>query len=109
MGKENTDRKVWRYFRRGDIVRCEEIWGKKLFKVHSFHGNWYCPMMTVYECGKPKTNAHACNFCVTETKLITAPHRPFHRLPKKALVKLLIKGNEEAKRELIMRNNQKVS
>lgn len=108
MSKDNTDKKVWRYFRRGDIVRCEEIWGKKLFEVASFHGNWYCPLMTVYESGKPKTVGNICNFFVPNTKLITSPNRPFQRLPKKALVKLLAKGNEEAKRELIMRKNQKL-
>lgn len=48
MGIINTDPKVWKYFKHGDIVRCEYIWDKKLFEVHGFHGNWYCPLRTVY-------------------------------------------------------------
>lgn len=107
MGIINTDPKVWKYFKHGDIVKDEYVWGDKLFEVHSFHGNWYCPLMSVYMCGKPKTNRNMCNFDVRETKLITAPHRPFRKIPKKTLVKLMSKGNVEAKREFIMRINSK--
>lgn len=107
MGKENTDPKIWKYFKYGDIVRCEYTWGKKLFEVHSFHGNWYCPLMSVYMCGKPRTNGNMCNFLVSETKLITAPHRPFRKMTKRVLIKLMSKGNVEAKREFIMRTNSK--
>lgn len=107
MGIINTDPKVWKYFRHGDIVKDEYVWGNKLFKVHSFHGNWYCPLMSVYMCGKPKTNGNMCNFDVRLTKLITSPHRPFRKIPKKTLVKLMSKGNVEAKREFIMRINSK--
>ena len=107
MGIINTDSKVWKYFKHGDIVRCEFIWGKILFEVHSFHGNWYCPLMTVHMFGKPKNNANMCNFDVRETKLITSPCRPFKKLPKKNIIKLMSKGNLEAKREFIMRKNSK--
>lgn len=107
MGIINTDPKVWKYFKHGDIVKDEYVWGDKLFEAHSFHGNWYCPLMSVYMCGKPKTNGNMCNFDVRETKLITAPHRPFRKIPKKTLVKLMSKGNVEAKREFIMRINSK--
>lgn len=48
-----------------------------------------------------------CNFDVRETKLITSPHRPFRKLPKKNLLKLMSKGNVEAKREFMMRLNSK--
>lgn len=107
MGIINTDPKVWKYFKHGDIVKDEYVWGNKLFEVHSFHGNWYCPLMSVYMCEKPKTNGNMCNFDVRETKLITAPHRPFRKIPKKTLVKLMSRGNLEAKREFIMRINSK--
>ena len=107
MGIINTDPKVWKYFKHGDIVKDEYVWGDKLFEVHSFHGNWYCPLMSVYMCGKPKTNGNMCNFDVRLTKLITAPHRPLRKIPKKTLVKLMSRGNLEAKREFIMRINSK--
>lgn len=109
MGIVNTDPKVWKYFKHGDIVRDSDdsIWGKKLFEVHSFHGNWYCPLMSVYFCGKPKTNGNMCNFDIREAKLITAPHRPFRKMNKKALIKLMGKGNVEARREFMMRVNTK--
>ena len=99
--------KTWKYFRKGDLVRCEEIWGSRLFEVTGFHGNWYCPLLIVYEFGKPKTISTMCNFDVRATKLISALRRPLQKLPKKALLKLITKGNEEAKRELIMRSNTK--
>lgn len=107
MGIINTNLKIWKYFKHGDIVRCERVWGKMLFEVHSFHGNWYCPLMTVYMIGKPKNSANMCNFDVREAKLISSSHRSFRKLDKDNLLKLVSKGNGEAKRELIMRLNSK--
>lgn len=105
MGTINTDPKVWKYFKHGDIVKNKYTWKNKLFVVHNFRGNKYCPLMSVYEYGKPKSIRNMCNFDVRETKLITASHRPFQKIPKKALVKLMSKGHVEAKREFIMRIN----
>ena len=31
MGIINTDPKVWKYFKHGDIVKDEYVWGDKLF------------------------------------------------------------------------------
>jgi len=109
MPKENDNPVVWRYFKNGDIVRDSEdsIWGKKLFEIYYFHGNSYLPLVSAHFVGKPKTNGNMCNFDLRELKLITAKNRPFKKLKKTALLKLMKKGNVEAKREMIMRINSK--
>lgn len=107
MGIKNTDPKIWKYFRHKDIVKEESIWGNKLFEVNGFFGNSYCPLISVYMCGKPRRNKNKCNFDVRLTKLITAPHRPFRKMSKEVLLKLMKKGNIEAKREFMMRINNK--
>lgn len=102
------DTKIYcKYFRVGDIVKNEDVWGDKLFEISGFHGNWYCLLAHVYMCGKPKTNGNACNFDIRKTKLITSPNRPFRNVLQKTLRKLMSKGNIEAKREFIMRVNNK--
>lgn len=106
MKKENNDGKTWKYFKPGDIVRCPEIWGNKYFKIYGFDGNWYCPILLTYECGKPKTNNNICNINVRYAKLVTSSKRPLRNLKMKSLVKLMSKSIE-AKREFIMRNNSK--
>lgn len=99
--------KYWKYLKKGDIVRNESVWGNKLFEVNSLHGNWYCPLITVYMLGKPKKNENMCNFNANDTKLITTNNRPFKRLFKKNLLKLVSRGNIEARRELMIRVNTK--
>lgn len=107
MSATNSDSKIWKYFKQGDIVRCEYVWGKALFEVSGFHGNEYCPLLTVYMIGKPRNNAHMCNFDVRKTRLIASARRPFKALTDKQLLKLMSTSNTEAKREMLIRLNQK--
>lgn len=111
MPKDNDDPKVWKYFKRGDIVRDSDdsVWGKTKFEITSFHGNWYCPLLSANICGKfyPSGNPQRCNLDVRFVKLINSPIRPFRKIPKKVLLNLLRKGNVEAKREFMMRLNTK--
>jgi hypothetical protein len=101
------DKQIHKYFRYDDVVANDEIWGKTLFVIHSFGGNSYRPELYVHKYGKPKTVGNSCNWDVTMTKLVNSPHRPFRKLKSSVLVKLLKKGNEEAKREFIIRTNIK--
>lgn len=109
MPKENKDKKIWKYFKYGDVVRDSEnsVWGNKLFVVYFFHGNDYCPLVSAYFQGKEKNNSNVCNLDVREIKLISAPKRPFKNINKKSLLKLMKKGNMEAKREFMIRLNNK--
>ena len=84
--------KIHRYFRLGDIVRNEEVWGNKLFVIHGFGGNSYLPELYVHPWGKERTVGNSCNFDARVTKL---------------LLKLVKNGNEDAKREFIVRNRKR--
>lgn len=111
MPKDNDNPRVWRYFKRGDIVKDSEdsVWGNTKFEITGFHGNWYCPLLSTNICGKFYTsgNPQRCNLDVREARLINATHRPLKRLKKIPLLKLMSKGNVEARREFVMRVNTK--
>lgn len=111
MPKDNDNTNVWRYFKRGDIVRDSEdsTWGKTLFRITYFHGNWYCPMVSTEIVGKyyPSGKPQRCNLDVRFIKLISTSKRPYKKLPKKVLIKMMNKGNLEAKREFMIRLNTK--
>jgi hypothetical protein len=106
---KNCNNKIWKYFKIGDVIRDadDSIWGDKLFEIYSFHGNDYLPLVSVYFYGKPKINKNMCNFDIREIKLINAFHRPFKKLKKTDLIKLMKRENIEAKREFIIRLNTK--
>lgn len=97
---------IYKYFRKGDIIRNEKIWGGQLFIIHGFGGNAYCPELYVHFYGKPKTVSNSCNFDLRMVKLIDADKRPLKKVDKKVIIKLIKRGNEEAKRELIMRSRK---
>lgn len=101
------NRKIHKYFQVGDIVVNESIWGNMLFIIHSFGGNTYLPEAYVHRYGKPNTTKHSCNWDIRETTLVDSPKRPFRKFKKELLLKLLKKGNVEAKREFIIRANKK--
>jgi len=109
MPFENIDPNVWKYFKKGDIIRDEDdsIWGNKLFEIYFFHGNDYLPLVSAYFVGKSKTNVNMCNFDIRKSKLIRALHRPLKKLKKSVLIMLIKKGNIEAKREFMIRLNTK--
>ena len=105
------DKKIHKYFRLEDVVINDDIWGKQLFVIRGFGGNWYLPELYVYRYGKPKTIGNFCNWDVRLTKLINSPNRPFKKLKKSQLIKLMKTGSEkvkeEIKREMIIRTNRK--
>lgn len=100
------DKLVHKYFRIGDIVKNELIWGKQLFVVHGFGGNAYLPELYVHFYGKPQTITNTCNFDLRDVMLIDSPKRPLKKMDKKIILKLLKNGNEEAKREFIIRSRK---
>ncbi len=100
------DKGIHKYFKVGDIVRNEEIWGNKLFIVDRLFGNSYQPLLMVHPCGQNKTPGNMCNFALSMTKLVNCPKRPLRKIPQSTLIKLLKNGNVEAKREFIMRNRK---
>lgn len=106
-----TKGSIYKYFRLNDEVINEEIWGKQLFIIHGFGGNAYLPELYVHRRGETVTAANSCNWNVRNTQLINSPKRPFKKLKKIQLSKLLISGKEkvkeEVKREIVIRANQK--
>lgn len=98
--------KVHRYFRLGDVVGNKEIWGKKLFIIHGFGGNDYLPELYVHPLGEKPTSGNSCNWKVCDTQLIQSQKRPLRKIKSEILIKLLKKGNAEAKREFILRNHK---
>lgn len=105
------NKEIHKYFRLGDIVINYYIWNKRLFVIRGFGGNSYCPEIYVRKY-KSKTIKKFCNWDVSDTKLIDSPKRPFKKLTKPKLLKLMKLGNEnireEIKREIIIRTNKKV-
>lgn len=100
------DKHVHKYFKIGDIVKCEVIWGNQLFTIHGFGGNAYLPELYVHFYGKPQTINNTCNFDLRTTKLVDSNERPLKKIDKKVIIRMIKKGNEEAKRELIMRSRK---
>lgn len=96
-----------KYFKVGDIVINPLIWGKRLFQIYKFTGNSYLSEACVHEYGKSKINSNECNFNISEIKLYDNNKRPLKKLKKDVLVKLIKKGNMEAKREFLIRLNKK--
>lgn len=99
---------IHKYFKKGDIVTNEEIWGSRLFIVGSFGGSNYLPELYVYPKGQRWSTGNQCNWSVMDTKLIDAQRRPLQRIPRKKLVLLMRKGIEEARREFFIRINNKI-
>lgn len=101
------DKRIHKYFKIGDIVKCEVIWGNQLFTVHGFGGNAYLPELYVHFYRKSQNITNTCNFDLLKTKLVDSAKRPFKKINKRVLLNLVKKGNEEAKREFIMRSHNK--
>lgn len=101
------NKEIYKYYHIGDIVRNEGVWGDRLFQVSGFGGNAYLPLAYVFPKGIRKSVGGQCNFDIRDMKLMGADKRPFTKLPIRILLKLIKKGNEEARREFIMRSNNK--
>lgn len=95
------------YFKVGDTVRLPDVWGKTLFVIDSFNGNSYLPLASVHFLKKPIANGNRCNFDIRDMMLINAPKRPLKNIDKKVLAKLYVKSNIEAKREFLIRKNNR--
>lgn len=106
------NKKIHKYFRLGDIVINPDIWDKHLFVIRGFGGNSYLPELYVYRYGKPQKISNFCNWDVRCTSLIDSSNRPFKKLKKVKLVKLMKSGSEkikeEIKREMIIRTNKRI-
>lgn len=99
---------IHKYFKVGDIVKNPSIWGDKmLFVVYSLAGTSYNPELYVHFFGKPKTPKWKCNFSVSDTMLINSVERPFRKVKKEMLLRLVKKGHFEATREFIIRTHNK--
>lgn len=96
-------RDIYNGIKVGDIVTNKKIWGDKKFEVKKLTGNDYLPELFVKELYKPDTVGNYCNFNVRCTQLYDSCNRPFKRLNKKILHKLILKKNTEAKREFLIR------
>ena len=109
MPKDNNNSEIWKYYKRGDIVIEDDarIWGNKLFEINFFLGNNYLPLVSAHFLGKPKINKYMCNFNIKHIKLINASRRPFKLISQAAALRLMGKGVVEAKREVLIRINQK--
>lgn len=107
-----VDKNIHKYFHLGDIVINYDIWDKRLFVIRGFGGNCYLPELYVYGYGKPKIIRNFCNWSVRDTTLIDSPNRPFKKLKKIQLLKLLKTGSErikeDIKREIIIRTNKRI-
>lgn len=101
----------WKYFKVGDTVKDfpESIWGETKFTVISLIGNWYCPILHCHIVGKfyPSGKPQECNLNAKTARLFYSNDRPFRKVPKKVLIKIMNKGNSEARREFMIRLNTK--
>lgn len=93
---------IYKHFRVGDIIICKPIWGDKKFIVDKMYGNYYCPILDSHEFGKDRQISTTCLLNPNCCKLVDAK-RPFSKLKKELLLKLLKQGNIEAKREFEIR------
>lgn len=112
MISKNTKLSVWKYFKIGDtIINSDDgIFQNKKFEIFGLHGNLYCPLLSVYFLGKNNKNGtrKKCNVCVQDAKLINAVKRPLKKMNKEGLIKMVNLGNLEAKREMMIRINNKM-
>ena len=91
----------------GDVVKCEKVWGDKLFIIDKIRGNEYLLIASSYFINKPQTNKNMCNLVVKELTLINSNFRPFKNIDKIPLLKMVKKDNIEAIREFKIRVNNK--
>lgn len=98
------EKSPWKYFKIGDIVINKEVWGiSKKFVVDKMYGNNYCPIIEVHPLYERKTNGNTCLFSVSLTRLIGASKRPLSKLKKEIVIKMMKRGNIDAKREFLIR------
>lgn len=106
---ENTNPKIFKYFKVGDTIidYPGSCWGEIKFTIRSFFGNDYLPLVHVHQLGKEETNRYMCNFNVRLIRLVGAPKRPLCKVERKTLISMMNRGVVEAKREFMIRLNTK--
>ena len=96
-------KRIWNVFKVGDIVKYPDVWGDRLFQIYKLTGNAYLPELNVLEYHLPCRNSNRCIFNANNVKLYDAPQRPFRKLSRCNLIKIMNNGNIEAKREFLIR------
>lgn len=95
-------------FREGDVVMDFKgsVWGDVKFIVLGFSENG----ATTYarEFGRPDTLRYRCNLVTKHMRLVGADNRPFRRIAKIPLLKMMSKGVVEARREFNIRVNKEL-
>ena len=94
-------------YKAGDVVKCEKVWGDKLFIIYKIRGNEYLLIASSYLLNKPQNNKNMCNLVVKELTLINSNFRPLKNIDKIPLLKMVKKDNIEAVREFKIRVNNK--
>lgn len=89
----------------GDIFIEKNSTSKKKFVVNKFFGSEYLVMVSCYSIKKNNSNANLMNIPLNEILLIDSNYRPYKKLDKRFLMKMIKNKNLEAKREFIIRNN----
>ena len=95
---------TFKLLRTGDIF-IEKTSSKRKFVVNKFFGSEYLVMVSCYSIKKNNSNDNLMNIPSSEILLIDSNYRPYKRLDKSFLIKMIKNKNLEAKRELIIRNN----
>lgn len=92
----------------GDTIIAPSIWDShmKFIVVNTFGNSYYFTLATVLS-GKPNTPKHRYNIGLNDAKIVDSLNRPFKKLDKMKLIKLVVKKNTMAKKELLIRNNCK--
>lgn len=99
-------KQIYGLFNEGDVVTDTEGWyGKKRFIVYRFCGNDWCPTMCVRSANgvKPKM----MNMDARDAELRDNPYRPLRNADLKLVARMAAKGVREARREIVMRNNDR--
>lgn len=107
--EKSSNPEIFKYFRKGDIVMDwpHSCWRDTRFVIYSFHGNDYLPLVSAYQLGKPETNGYMCNFDARLIRLVGAQRRPLRAVDKRVLGRMIKRGVVEARREMMMRINNK--
>lgn len=102
------------FYKIGDIVRDfnGSIWGDSKFEVVGFDGNSdsYCQILLTNVCGRYYDNGKPwrCNINAKTAKLINSSNRrPLIKVNRIKLIDMMNKGVLEARREFMIRINNK--
>lgn len=91
--------------KQGDTVKDsrDSLWGETLFKVELVRQFGNLSLALCHIADAPVTNGNKCNFLTQRLRLVNAEKRPLRNLNTQTVIKLMSKGNKEAKREFVIR------